>query len=144
MTNFSFSVGDVIYLKEVSYTDHPKLHLVLSISDDLFFIINSGIDSTIAFNEKFKICQVACKINDPQKRLTKNKGYIDCHVIADSIFSVEVESMLKSGKAKNFGRLDDITLNAVLNVVKNYCPHTLTPRDQKTIIKNLEFILKTK
>ena len=144
MTKFSFSVGDVIYLKEVSYTDHPKLHLVLSISDDLFFVINSGIDSTIAFNELFKKCQVECKINDPQRKLTKNKGYIDCHEIADTIFSLEVESMLKSGKAINFGRLDDTTLHAVLNVVKNYCSPTITPRDQKAIIKNLEFILKTK
>ena len=139
---FSFSPGDIIYLQKVSYTDHPKLHLVLSISDDLFFIINSGIDSTIAFNEKFKKCQVACKINDPQRKLTKGKGYIDCHEIADSIFSVEVEGKLKSGKAKNFGRLDDKTLNAVLDVVKHDCSPTITTRDQKTIIKNLEFILK--
>jgi hypothetical protein len=118
---FSFSPGDIIYLQKVSYTDHPKLHLVLSISDDLFFVINSGIDSTIAFNEIFKKCQVECRIHDPQKKLTKDKGYIDCHEIADSIFSIEVEKMLKLGKAKNFGRLDDITLNAVLDVVKNHC-----------------------
>lgn len=137
----SFSCGDVIYIEKVSYTDHPKLHLVLSISENLFFVINSDINSTIAFNNDFRICQIECTINDPNKKLSKSNGYIACHEIADEIFSIEIESKIQKGEAINFGKLDDETLNKVLEVMKNHCSPTIIPHDKKIIIQNLEQIL---
>jgi hypothetical protein len=140
--SFSFSAGDVIYLKEVSYTDHPKYHLVLSVSDDLFFIINSDISSTIALNNIFSACQVECKINVPVGLTAKDKSYVACHEIADTIFCIEVEGSLKNRKAINCGKLDEAYLRRVLDVVKNHCSPTITTGDKKTIIHNLEIILK--
>jgi hypothetical protein len=139
---FSFSPGDVIYLKEVSYTDHPKYHLVLSVSNDLFFVINSDINSTIAINANFKLCQVECKINTPLGKIAKDKSFVACHDIADSIFSVEIESKLNAGKAFNCGKLDDVYLKRILDVMKNHCSPAITLGDKKTIVKNLEVVLR--
>ncbi len=74
--------GDIIYVENVSYTDHPKYHLVLSPSKALFFVINSNITNAVAFNNAFKNCQVVLLKHPNHSFMPNNESYIACHQIA--------------------------------------------------------------
>ncbi len=137
---FSFGSGDIIYLNEVPYTDHPKYHLVLSVSDDLFFIINSDINSTVAVNPIFYNCQVKLNKNPSNTFMPKDECYIACHQLAPDLISVEIESQIKTGKGEIKGKLDKNTLDQVLNTVLNHCGHTLSHFERRTIAENLKTV----
>lgn len=135
--DYSFSPGDIILLKEVSYTDHPKYHLVLSIEEDLFFTINTEISSTVRLNPTLLESQVPYKVVKG-KSFPEHDCYIACHQVAE-VFSNDVETALKSGMAENKGKIDKNTLKAVLNVLYNHAK-TLTGREKRIAIKNLEAV----
>lgn len=137
--DYSFSSGDIILLKEVSYTNHPKYHLVLSVKEDLFFTINSEINSTVRLNPTLLECQVPYKVVEGQT-FPEHNCYIACHQIPE-VFSIDVESGLKSGMAENKGKIDIHTLKAVLNVLYNHAK-TLTGKERRTAIENLEAVYK--
>ncbi|HOI30883.1 MAG TPA: hypothetical protein PLZ15_14145 [Melioribacteraceae bacterium] len=138
---FSFSPGDIIYLEEVPYTDHPKYHLVLSVSDDMFFIINSNINKTVAVNTQFLNCQVKLSKNPHNSYMPKEESYIACHQLAPDLFSGDIEAKIKAGKGEIKGKLDKSTLEQVINTVINHGAHTLSPYERRIIEENLKSVL---
>jgi len=138
----SFGPGDIVYLSEVPYTDHPKYHLVLSVSDDMFFIINSDINSTVSVNPIYYNCQVKLIKNPSNTFMQKDECYIACHQLAPDLISSEVESQIKAGKGEVKGKLDKNTLEQVLNTVLNLCGHTLSHFERRTIAANLKCVYK--
>lgn len=137
-----FSPGDIVYLKEVPYTDHPKYHLVLSVADDMFFIINSNINNTVAVNSLFLNCQVKL-IKDPDNGyMPKDESYIACHQLAPDLISGDVDAQIRSGMGEVKGKLDKTTLEQVVNTVMYHCAHTLSPMERRIITQNLRTALK--
>lgn len=137
--DYSFSPGDIVLLKEVSYTDHPKYHLVLSVEEDLFFTINTEINPTVRLNPTLLESQVLYKV-DQGKSFPEHDCYIACHQIPE-VFSAEVEDGLKSGRTEIKGKIDLKTLKAVLNVLYSHAK-TLTGRERRIAIENLEALYK--
>lgn len=134
--SYSFSCGDIIRLQEVNYTDHPKYHLVLSIRENLFFVINTNINNTVALNPEFLNSQVQLEPKEG-KEFPEHTCYIACHEIADDIYSADIEREFQNNNAKNYGKIDLGTIKSVINVLYNHCK-TLSPVEKKEIIKNLE------
>jgi hypothetical protein len=134
------NTGDVIYIKQVSYTDHPKYHLVLSIAQDLFFVINSDINSTVALNPEFKICQVKLSKLPNNLFMSENESYIACHQFAP-IYTIEVDKQIKEGKAENKGKLDKETLKLVRDTVLNHRPKTISYSEMVEIVKCIDAVL---
>lgn len=137
----SFAPGDIVYLKTVPYTGHPKYHLVLSVTDDMFFVINSNINTTVAVNSLFLNCQVKLMKNPDNVYMPKDESYIACHQLAPDLISAEVDAQIKAGNGEIKGRLDGTTIEQVINTVMNHCAHTLSPLERRVITQNLKTAL---
>ncbi|OGU43153.1 MAG: hypothetical protein A2000_14695 [Ignavibacteria bacterium GWB2_36_8] len=123
---FSFKEGDIIYLKKVPYTNHPKYQLTLNIEKELFFVINSDINNTIAINSDFKNCQVVLSKLPNHNFMPNDTSYIACHQLAPKIRCDEIEKMIKVKEAEVIGKIDEATLEKVKDTVLNYSRLTLT------------------
>lgn len=134
------SPGDIVYITTVPYTNHPKYHLALSIKDDLFFIINSGVNNFISLNPELARCQIPLTKTPDNLYMVKETSYIACHEIAD-IFSQDIITKIKNGQAEVKGRLDLTTIQLIIDVLTNSCPSTLAPRERNLIVQNLKSIL---
>lgn len=137
----SFAPGDIVYLEQVPYTGHPKYHLVLSITDDMFFVINSNINNTVAVNSLFLNCQVKLLKNPDNNYMPKDESYIACHQLAPDLISSEVDAQIKAGKGEVKGKLDRASIEQVINTVMNHGAHTLSPNERRIISQNLKAAL---
>ena len=133
----SFKEGDVIYLKNVPYTDHSKYQLTLSTEQHLFFVINSEMNNTVAINDEFKHCQVKLSKEPNHSFMDKNESYIACHQLAPHIPCNDIEKMIKSNTAEVKGTIDKETLEKVKMVVLDHSSLTLSPFERKDIMDGL-------
>jgi len=136
----SFQEGDILYLKNVSYTDHPKYQLTLNTDKNLFFVINSEINNTVAMNDDFKNCQVKLDKQPNHTFMLNDESYIACHHLAPIIRCEEIEKMIKAGNVEKKGKIDEETLEKVKETVLNHSRLTLTPFDILYIIQGLDKI----
>lgn len=116
---FSFKEGDILYLKNPPYTDHPKYQLVLSVEKDLCFVINKDINNTVSINDDLKKCQVLLKKLPNHTFMPLDESYIACHQLAPKIRSDEIERMIKLNEILIVGKIDRDTLEKVKDVVVN-------------------------
>lgn len=142
--SFSFTAGDIIYVEEVTFTDHPKYQLVLSIKEDYFFIINSEINNTIALNNDWAKCQVKLNKTPNYTFFTKDECYIACHQLIYETYSVEIEKKISDGKARIVGKICKEELDKVIEIVENDYAKTLTLNERKEILTELKKITYNK
>lgn len=135
---FSFKEGDILLIKNVSYTNHPKFQLTLNTERNLFFVINSDINNTVGLNNDFKNCQVILNKNPNHTFMPNDISYIACHQLAPPIRCDVIENFIKSKDAEVKGKIDSETLEKVKETVLNHSRLTLTPFDILYIKEGLD------